>query len=186
MAGVEAQVHVLAVGAVEEAVHILLGVDVAVRVRVVLRLHAVLLEHLLAQLVHAAGLLLPLLCSEIAVLEHLAAARVAPHLRDHDHMLAAGGRGQLRDVLDLGPHGIPGVILMQVLEHGAGRQLQIVGREFVTELLRVGGQVAVRPQLDPLVTGCGDLVEEPTVRGLLGGLRGNQTPPGVGGRIRRE
>ncbi len=48
VAGVQAQVDELAVGAVEEAVDVLLGVDMAVGVRVVLRTHAVLLEHRLA------------------------------------------------------------------------------------------------------------------------------------------
>ena len=57
MAGVQAQVDELGVGAVEEAVDVLLGVDVAVGVRMVLRTHAVLLEHRLAEFVHALGLL---------------------------------------------------------------------------------------------------------------------------------
>ena len=173
--GVQAQVDELAVGAVEEAVDVLLGVDVAVGVRVVLRTHAVLLEHRLAELVHALGLLAPLLGGQVAVLEHRAGGRVAPHLGDDDDVLTADGGSQLRDVLDLLPDGIPGIVLVQVLEHGARRQLEIARGEFVGQLLRVGRQVAERAELDPLVARGGDLVEEAGVRGLLGSS-GNQTP----------
>ncbi len=94
VAGVQAEVDELAVGAVEEAVDVLLGVDVAVGMWMVLRTDAVLLEHRLAEFVHALGLLAPLLGREVAVLEHGAGGRVAPHLGDDDHVLAADGRGQ--------------------------------------------------------------------------------------------
>ena len=43
------------------------------------------------------------------------------------------------------------------------------------QLLRIGRQVAVRAQLDPLVTGRGHLVEEP-LYGVCCGSSGNQTP----------
>ena len=113
--------------------------------------------------------------SEIAVLEHLTGGGVAPHLGDDDDVLAADRGGQLRDVLDLLPHGVPRIVLVQVLEDRAGRQLQVARGQFVGQLLRVGGQIAVRAQLDPLVAGRGHLVEEAGVRRLLGSS-GNQTP----------
>ncbi len=179
VAGVQAQVHERAVGAVEEAVDVLFGVDVAVGVRMVLRTHAVLFEHGLAQLVHAGGLLGPLVGGQVAVLEHGAGGRVAPHLGgDDDDVLAPDGRGELGDVLDLGPYRIPGIVLVQVLEHRSGRELQVAPSQFVGQLLGVGGEVTEGPpQFDPLVARGGDLVEEAGVRGLLGGRRGNQTPP---------
>src|SRR5262245_35713977 len=78
VAGVQAQVHEFGVRSIQEAVDVLLGVDVAVGVRMVLRSYTVLFEHRLAEVVHAPGLLLPLLGGEIAVLEHLAGGGVAP------------------------------------------------------------------------------------------------------------
>ena len=59
-------------------------------------------------------------------------------------MLAADGGGQLRDVLDLLPDCVPRVVLVQVLEHRARRQLPVARGEFVRQLLQVGGQIAVR------------------------------------------
>ena len=94
-------------------------------------------------------------------------------------MLAADGGGQLRDVLDLLPDRIPRVVLVQVLEDRARRQLQVARRQFVGQLLGVGGQIAERAQLDPLVAGRGDLVEEPGVRGLPR-IIGKPHAPGVG------
>src|SRR5258708_7871457 len=57
--GVQAQVDELAVGAVEEAIDILLGVHMTVRMRMVLRTHTVLFDHRLADLIHPLGLLAP-------------------------------------------------------------------------------------------------------------------------------
>ena len=168
VAGVQAQVDELAVGAVEEAVDVLLGVDVAVGVRMVLRTHAVLFEHRLAEFVHAVGLLLPLLGGESAVLEHGSRGGVAPHLGDDDDVLAADRGRQLGDVLDLLPDRVPRIVLVQMLEHGARRQLQVACGEFVGQLLGIGRQVTEGAEFDPLVAGRGDLVEEAGVRGLAG------------------
>ncbi len=91
-------------------------------------------------------------------------------------MLTADGGRQLRDVLDLLPHRIPRVVLVQVLEDGARRQLQVARRQFVGQLLGVGGQVAERAQLDPLVAGGRHLVEEPVV-GRLDRILGKPHAP---------
>lgn len=40
---------------------------------------------------------------------------------------------------------------MQVLEHGARRQLQAARGQLVGELSRIGRQIPVGPQLDPLI-----------------------------------
>ena len=117
--GVQAEVDELAVGAVEEAVHVLLGIDVAVGVRMVLRTDAVLLVHRLAEFVHPRGLLLPLRGRQVPVLQHRTGGGVTPHLRDDDDVLAAHGCRQLGDVLDLLPHGVPRVVPATSTDAGA-------------------------------------------------------------------
>ena len=49
---------------------------------------------------------------------------------------------------------------MQVLEHRAGQHLQSPCVELILQLRRIGRQVAVRSELDPLVPRLGDLVQE--------------------------
>ena len=105
VAGVQAQVDERAVGAVEEAVDVLLGVDMAVGVRVVLRTHTVLFVHRLAELVHARrSSCCHCSVGQVAVLQDGSGRRVTPHLGDDDDVLAADGGRQLGDVLDLLPH----------------------------------------------------------------------------------
>src|SRR5882757_3683663 len=87
--GVQAQVDELAVGAVEEAIDVLLGVHMTVRMRMVLRTHTVLFEHRLAELIHALGLLAPLRGVQAAIFEHSSRCGIAPHLGDDDDVLAA-------------------------------------------------------------------------------------------------
>ena len=57
---------------------------------------------------------------------------------------------------------------MQMLEHCARRQLEVARGQFVRQLFGIGRQVSERPELDPLIAGRGDLVEESGVRGLAG------------------
>ena len=146
----------------------------------VLRHDAVLLEHCLPKSVHAVGFLTPLLGRQIAVFEYFSGGRVAPHLGDDDYVLAADGCGQLGDVLDLIPDGIPGIVLVQVFENGTGRKLQAAGAEFVRQLGWIGRKVSERAEFDPFVSRRGYLVEESCVRGLLWIVRKPHTP-GVGG-----
>ncbi len=147
----------------------------------VLRTDTVLLEHGLAELVHALGLLAPLISGEVAVLEHRASGGIAPHLGDHHDVLTADGRSQPRDVLDLRPHGVPRIVLVQVLEDRARGQLQVALGQFVGQLLRIGRQIAERAHFDPLVAGCGHLVQEAGI-GRLVRVLGKPHTPGVGGR----
>jgi len=64
----------------------------------------------------------------------------------------------------------------EALAYGGGRIAVYVPQDG-----RVAGQIAVRAQLDPLVAGRGDLVEEP-LPGHLPRVVGEPDPPGVGRR----
>lgn len=74
-------------------------------------------------------------------------------------------------------------IVARVLEPGEGGpagDFEAARAEIVLQLSRIGGEVAERTDLDPLVTCLDDLVEETCGRGLVGVL-GEPDPPGVGG-----
>src|SRR5690606_25350754 len=68
---------------------------------------------------------------------------------------------------------------MQVLEDRAGRYGKPAPVEFIAQPRRVGGQVAVRAQLDARVAGLSDLVQE-TLPGNLLWIVGEPHPPAVG------
>src|SRR5882757_55269 len=44
--------------------------------------------------------------------------------------------------------------------HGAARYFQAAVVEFVAQLIRIGGQIAVRTELDPFVTDARDLIQK--------------------------
>ena len=145
----------------------------------VLRSHTIGFVHRPAEAAHPCGLATPLLFGELTRLQHGAGGWVAPHLRNDHDVLTADGRGQLRHILDLLPHRIPRIVLVQVLENGPCGELQIARREFVGQLLRIGRKIAVRAQFDPLVAGFGHLIKEAGV-GRLVGVVGEPHAPRVG------
>jgi hypothetical protein len=132
-----------------------------------LHVQPVLVENAPAQFVQAGGLLLPLLGGQVPALHRFPGLVVPPDVGDDHDVLAADRLSQGGDGGDLGPHGIPGIRPMQMLEHGTGQHPQSVGVELVLQLRRIAGQVAVRSQFDPLVTRLGHLGEEPVRRDLL-------------------
>ena len=124
MTGVQAEIHIAAVRPIEESVHVALGVDMGVGVRMVLRTDTVGFEHRLAECVHALGLLTPLLVGEHPVFEHHTGRRITPHLGDDNDVRATHRGSQPRDVLDLRPHRVPCIVFVQMLENRSGGELQ--------------------------------------------------------------
>ena len=97
-------------------------------------------------------------------------------------MLRAHGLRQGRDVRDMCPGLLPdGRPVVQPGEDRAGRDLQAAPGGLLGEAGGVAREIAVRAELDPLVSGLGDLVEEALPGDLLG-VVGEPHPPGVGGR----
>ncbi len=180
--GVQTQGHLVGVRAVEEADYVLLAVDVGVGVRVDDDLQAVPLPHLLAETFGQRGEIAPLLGREGVRFQHLAGLVVPPEGRD-DHQVGRAHRlGQHRVVRDVRPGLLPdGLAVVQAGEHRAGRDLQAAARGLLGEDRRIGREVPVRAQLDPLVAGGGDLVEEALPGDLLGIVR-EPDAPGVGCR----
>jgi hypothetical protein len=100
-------------------------------------------------------------------------------------MVGARGGGQRGHLSYVGEHLVPGFRPVQRTEGGAAGDLESTGVEFGLQPLRVGGEIAVRSELQPLVAGLGEFVEEAGVRDLLLVL-GEPDAPGVGGGAQAE
>ncbi|OEI69323.1 hypothetical protein Cus16_1165 [Curtobacterium sp. ER1/6] len=190
---VQAEVRVLRVRHLEEAHGLAVRADVAVRVCVELLADAVLLEQRLAELVVPLAQALPLLVGQCARLEHLRGRVRAPEVRDGHEVLGTECRGEAGHRDRLVPRALELVLaLVEPGEDRAGGEPQPAGLELVGQLRRVGGQVPVRAEFDPLVAGRGRLVEEALPRHLGGVVREPDAPrvgrgadPDGGGRCVR-
>src|SRR5690606_32842915 len=181
VAGVEAEVDHVGVGGVEEALDVLLGVDVGVGVRVDHDVEAVGVADLAAQAFHAGAQVAPLLGGEFGCLQDLGGLVVAPEGGDDDEVLGTHVAGEGGHPADLLPGGVPlGRPAVQPAEDGAGGDLQAAALHLVVEAGGVGGEVAVGAEFDPGVAGLGDLVEE-ALPGHLLRVVGEPHAPGVGG-----
>ena len=115
-----------------------------------------------------------------------ARGEIAAHERggqQHDARIDVADRlGQRRVVGDVRPGPVPhGRAVVQAREDRARGHPQAALRRLLGQQGRVGGQVAVRAELDPLVAGRRDLVEEPLPGNLPRVVR-EPDAPGVGRR----
>lgn len=153
-----------------------------VGVRVDDDLQPVALPHLMGEPLGLGGQTPPLRGRQRAVLQHLARLVVPPERRDDDEVFGAHRLGERRDVRDMRPGGVPDLgTAVQSGEDGAGRHGEPAPRGLLLEYGRIRGQIAVGAQLDPLVPGLGDLVEEALPGDLLG-IVGEPHAPGVRSR----
>lgn len=95
-------------------------------------------------------------------------------------MVGARGLGERGDLADVGEHLVPCLGPVQRAEGRTAGDLEATGVQLLLEALRVGGQIAVRAELQPPVTGLREFVEEAGVRHLMLVL-GEPDAPGVGG-----
>lgn len=166
--GIEAQVRVAGIGLIEEPIDLACGADMAVGMRVELLLHSELFEQRLAETIVTGAEFRPLLISQRAGLQHFARGVAAPQIRDDDEVLGSELRSEAGHREGLIPRALPLVLpLVEPGEDGPGRQLQPATAEFIRQLVRVGRQIAVRTELDPLVAGRDDLIEKAVPRNLL-------------------
>ena len=169
MAGVQAQRRIARIGAVEETLDLGLCLDVAVGVLVEVDLDAVFLIDDLAQLVGRADERLPCVGVELRRLHIGAGVVVAIAGHRHKHQMASTQSvGQLRHAAGLVQRGRParGVVQAAHPVDRTARHFESALRQLVAEALWIGRQVAVRPELDPLVTGRHHLVEKALPRRL--------------------
>ena len=143
---------------------------------------AVALPHLLAQPLGQRGQVAPLLGRERV------GSSTSPVLssRQKDGMttrcLAPMAWASAAIVGDVRPGLLPdGLAVVQAGEDRAGRDLQATPGRLLGEDGGVGRQIAVGAELDPLVAGLRDLVEE-ALPGDLGGIVREPDAPAVGGR----
>src|SRR5215204_4390390 len=139
----------------------------AVGVGVKLHMQAILFKNPPPELVQTLSLLCPLLRCELTVLYWLPRLVVPPHIGNHHNVLPAEGLGQRRNVGHLGPHSVPRVRTVQVLEDGSCQYSHPVLVELLGQLHRIGGQISVWTELDPLISGLSDLAKKNLRRHLL-------------------
>ncbi len=122
----------------------------------------------------------PLLGGQLGRLGERARLLVPVHGRNEDQMMRPRGSGQRGDPPGMRERLVPCLGPVQRAERGAAGDLQPPGVQLGLQPPRVGGQIAVRAELQPLVAGLDQLVEETGVRHLVLVL-GEPHPPGVGG-----
>jgi hypothetical protein len=125
-----------------------------------------------------------LLGGELTVFDRLPSLVMPPDVGNHDDMLAANGLGEGRHVGHLRPHRIPGIWTVQVLEDGSGEHSQPVLIELLRQLHRIRRQIAVRAELDPLITCLSNLTKKHLGRHLLRIAREPDAPRVRGGTDR--
>jgi hypothetical protein len=178
---VQAQGDGRGVGVGQEALHPLLGVDMAVGVRVEDQRDAELLGEDPAELRHAGAQVGPLLRLQVDGLGDGAVEVGVPLREQHEVPGAQCGEEPRHPAALVNRLGQRVLAAVQAGEHGATGQPEAAAVELVGQPCRVGGQVAERTQLDPRVARLGGLVQELLPRHLLGVVR-EPHPPGVGRR----
>ena len=181
MPGVEAQVHELRIGVLQEPLDPVLGVDVGVDVRVEHELDAVLLEQDPAQRVGALDEVAPLLGRDLAGPRRPSAVQVGVLLGQLDQVLGpdlAQQPGLLREGRDrLVERLLPAV---QAGEDGAAADGQAAAAQLLAQPVRVLRQEAGGPEFGVDVADARDLVEI-GLPGHLVRIAREPDAPGVGG-----
>lgn len=151
MAGIEAQAHPFGIGFLQEPADLLVGLDVALGVRVEREPHPGLLVQDAGEVAGALGQRAPLVRVEAGGLELAAIGQVAVHRREEHHVPGAERAGQPCDLqhprLDGGQ--FPGLV-QRAADRAAG-QAQAAGFELGAQGGGVSRQVAVRAELQPPV-----------------------------------
>jgi len=183
--GVEAETHPFGIGVGQEPADLLIGLDVALGMRVEHEPDAGLVAQDAGEVVGAVGERAPLAGVEVGRLQLASVGQVPVHGRQEHHIAGPERAGQARNFKHLSLDGGQLGTLVQRAAHGPAGQAQPAGCELGAQRRGVGRQVAVRAELQPFVSGPGDLVQEAGPRRLAGIVR-EPDAPRVGGAADAE
>jgi len=184
--GVQAQVHELRVGVLQELLDTVLGIDVGVCMRVENQLDAEFLEDHPSQLVGTGDQVRPLLGIDVTGLRCLTRVHVGVLLRQVDQVLRADLGEQPGFPAEVGNRLVQRVFpLVQPGEDRSAAHLQATLIQLVTQLLGVLRKKTLRAELGPDVAGVGDVVQVLLPADLMRVL-GKPHPPGIGRRAQPE